>query len=250
MPVGIGGEKGWWCPSLDDAGNGTTTLSDLSGFGANGTLTQNAAPNMGAGDWVADTSSGGVRCLQLDNTKFVTIPFTGFNSKTLITFSIWLKRRVSAASVHAGASRSGATTVFGVQRYNDGISYSNATGSGTLAYGYASSAGTSWCHTLIEYDGSKTGNARLTLWLDGVATAMTYVGSQPTSLYSSWTVLDIGRNRYGASTIEYSDGRFDDCRVFERLLSSTEKTALASKRGYQPSTSRRKSAQPSIRSTF
>ena len=49
------GLQGWWCPSLDDAGNGTTTLTDLSGNGNHGTLT-NMDP---ATDWVADTRMAG-----------------------------------------------------------------------------------------------------------------------------------------------------------------------------------------------
>ena len=64
MPTGIGNELAWWCPSLDETGNGTTTLYDLVGS-VNGTLT-----NMDAStDWVADTASGGVRCLDFDGTN-------------------------------------------------------------------------------------------------------------------------------------------------------------------------------------
>lgn len=53
-----------WIPSLDDVGNGTTTLNDLIGS-RDGTLT-----NMDAGtDWVADTGAGGVRALDFDATN-------------------------------------------------------------------------------------------------------------------------------------------------------------------------------------
>ena len=51
LPVGLGDEVGWWCPSLDDTGNGTVTLNDLSGSGDDGTLTNMDA----ATDWVSDT---------------------------------------------------------------------------------------------------------------------------------------------------------------------------------------------------
>jgi len=57
--------QGWWCPSLDTSGNGTTTLTDLSGNGNNGTLTNMDA----ATDWVADTDNGGVRALALSGTS-------------------------------------------------------------------------------------------------------------------------------------------------------------------------------------
>ena len=58
-----------WIPSLDTAGNGTTTLNDLIGS-RDGTLT-----NMDAStDWVADTGSGGVRALDFDATNdFATL---------------------------------------------------------------------------------------------------------------------------------------------------------------------------------
>jgi hypothetical protein len=58
-----------WIPSLDTAGNGTTTLNDLIGS-RHGTLT-----NMDAGtDWVSDTGAGGVRALDFDDTNdFATL---------------------------------------------------------------------------------------------------------------------------------------------------------------------------------
>lgn len=49
--------QGWWCPSLDTAGNGTTTLTDLSGNGNDLAIT---SPNI-ANTWITDTSNGGVR---------------------------------------------------------------------------------------------------------------------------------------------------------------------------------------------
>ena len=54
-----------WIPSLDTAGNGTTTLTDLTGNGYDGTLTNMDA----ATDWVADTDAGGVRALDFDGVN-------------------------------------------------------------------------------------------------------------------------------------------------------------------------------------
>jgi hypothetical protein len=53
-----------WIPSLDTAGNGTTTLTDLVGSN-DGTLTNMDA----ATDWVSDTSNGGVRALDFDGSN-------------------------------------------------------------------------------------------------------------------------------------------------------------------------------------
>lgn len=53
-----------WCPSYDDDGNGTTTLTDLVGTN-DGTLV-NFALTGSTSNWVADTDSGGVRALDFD----------------------------------------------------------------------------------------------------------------------------------------------------------------------------------------
>ena len=80
------GLQGWWCPSLDTSGNGTTTLTDLSGNGNNGTLTNMDA----ATDWVADTDSGGVRALDFDGIDdYVAIP--ELSSSGDFSISFWVK---------------------------------------------------------------------------------------------------------------------------------------------------------------
>ena len=80
------GLQGWWCPSLDTSGNGTTTLTDLSGNGNNGTLTNMDA----ATDWVADTDNGGVRALDFDGIDdYVALPEQTFASDFAI--SLWVK---------------------------------------------------------------------------------------------------------------------------------------------------------------
>lgn len=59
-----------WIPSLDDAGNGTTTLNDLIGS-RDGTLTNMATPSS---NWVADTGAGGIRRIDFDDTNdFATL---------------------------------------------------------------------------------------------------------------------------------------------------------------------------------
>ena len=76
-----------WIPSLDTAGNGTTTLTDLVGSN-DGTLT-----NMDAADWVADTDAGGVRALDFDGTNDRVIGALGAHQTALnsnvFSVSIW-----------------------------------------------------------------------------------------------------------------------------------------------------------------
>lgn len=89
--------QGWWCPSLDTAGNGTTTLTDLSGNGNNGTLTNMDA----ATDWVADTASGGVRALDFAaGSEYVRINNAETGTNLATSLSIWVYfRSVSLNSV-------------------------------------------------------------------------------------------------------------------------------------------------------
>ena len=78
--------QGWWCPSLDTAGNGTLTLTDLSGNGNHGTLTNMDA----ATDWVADTDSGGVRALDFNRalSQYVDCGQVIFSGE--FTLSAWV----------------------------------------------------------------------------------------------------------------------------------------------------------------
>ncbi len=56
MPIGIGGEQIWLCPSLDTVGQGTTTLTDLSGNGRH-TVMQNKSGS----DWQVQNGKQSIR---------------------------------------------------------------------------------------------------------------------------------------------------------------------------------------------
>jgi hypothetical protein len=72
-----------WCPSLDTAGNGTTTLTDLVG-GSNGTLT-NMVP---ASDWTDDGS--GLWSLDFDGSNDYVALSSGVALGTLHSVSEWV----------------------------------------------------------------------------------------------------------------------------------------------------------------
>lgn len=245
MARGIGGEIGWWCPSLDDVGNGTTTLTDLSGVGGHGTLT---SPMTGS-DWVSDTTSGGIRALSFDTTKWVSIPFTGINSVSAFTMSAWLKRNTAGAEVTITQCLPTVLQVTGIEHYLDGFVYGDVANGNVN--GRIASAGTNWTHVIIQFDGTAIGNAnRLKMWVNGIAASLSFTGTIPiaTQNYSGQPLM-LGRIRY-SNTGRFSAGRIDDVRMFSRQLSTVEITALSSMRGYQPPSQRRRSAQRSIRSTF
>ncbi len=87
-----------WCPSRDDAGNGTTTLHEEIG-GADGTLT-NFALTGSTSNWVADTDNGGVRCIAPDGSNdYIQSHFMPDGTQQM-SLSVWCK--YSAASQFVG----------------------------------------------------------------------------------------------------------------------------------------------------
>lgn len=233
MPTGIGGEVGWWCPSLDDSGNGTTTLNDLAGS-STGTF----AGGLTSGAWTADTTAGGVRAIALASGGYVDIPFTAMNSQSIVTMSAWMKRAASNSEMLITQCITASLNITGLEMYSDGNFYANFGSTAGWGYKVVSCPGTDWVHLLIQIDGTATGNDRLRIWADGVEKIGVQSGTYGTTVndYSGYD-LEIGRIQYfGGPQGRVSTGRFDDVRVFQRVLTSEEKTALASMRGYQPAT--------------
>jgi hypothetical protein len=196
-----------WIPSLDAAGNGTTTLTDLVGSRP-GTLTDMDA----ATDWVSDTEAGGVRALDFDGTndKISGVPM--FSSASWAV-SLWLKMNATTE----GSNRS----IFGNLQFNTSgfliqKRRSNAA-DGTqnkLIFSYAPYTPNYslsvfptgvWSHVCFSYDGSS-----YTGWINGVeqfSSVAAFV--QPSS--GDWTFC--GRSS-GLLDAFYS-GRLDDARVFD-----------------------------------
>ena len=245
MSTGIGGEVLWWCPSLDTAGNGTTTLTDLSSSGYNGTLTNMDA----ATDWVADTGSGGVRALDFDGSNdYVTGLSTAVQSLSVASVSFWVKTTTEARLgfsiyeqnginnglfIGLGQNISGAFT-------NELITFVRVvSGTATNQVAYTTATRTevfdgNWHHVCMIF------NSAYTLYLDGTSKSLSFSGSDNGAFSSGITGLNrvtIAARDVSASRVPLL-GRMDDVRVFDRAISASEITALASKRGYEPPTGR------------
>lgn len=222
----VGGEVLWICPSLDDIGNGTLIARDLTTNRNHGILT-----NMDVGDWVADTGSGGVRALDFDGVNDV-ITLTNLPViSTVATQSYWFKRNATFShGPFIGFGVAGTdTNRFVIQPWTDGNVYISFNGS---VWAFFGSNDINWHHLLVQYDGSQAGNSsRVQVWLDGVAVSLSFTGTVPSSI-GTYTGYRIGRTFNGVD--QFGSGRIDDIRIFPRNLSSTERTALASQRGYQP----------------
>jgi hypothetical protein len=222
MPRGIGGELLWWCPSLDDSGNGTNTLNDLSGNGRNGTLTDMDA----ATDWVGDTASGGVRALDFDGTNDRVTSATIANQSAL-TISAWINTSASTRSgiVSIGASGAGAymdvlaTGVLRCAIENNLTSFIFRDSSSVVS-------GQGWRHVAMTATVSAV-NVFVS------ASNVTTGGS------ASGTILQIALGTVNAARGFLSpyggflSARLDDMRIFGRVLTQAEITNLASRRGYQ-----------------
>jgi hypothetical protein len=191
-----------WIPSLDTAGNGTNTLTDLVGSN-NGTLTNMDA----ATDWVADTTAGGVRALDFDGSNdrvdFGTIAGQAFNDTADFSVSCWVLAR----------STTGERGI--VTRINSSDQgWALCVSSGTVRFpfwnmgpSYAISVDT-WYHVV----GVSSGGTR-TLYVDGVLRASNADGNITTS-----SVATVMGRYYGDIAGFILNGRLDDARVFNVAL--------------------------------
>lgn len=239
MPTGIGGEIAWWCPSLDDSGNGTTTLNDLIGS-KHATLT-NFALTGSSSNWVADIDSGGIRALDFDNVNdYANIGSVDvLPSSGALSLSWWEKHTSSAGTYQsrfrfriAGVARSFLlfrSTAGGYER----VSWvGHATGDyirASTAPTIAASVGV-WNHFVLTAT-SLTSNTvgDWALWVNGAA--QTVVAGSASSAFGN------ASSRIGVDGLgdDPANCRLDDIRVFTEVISGTKISSLYSKRGYQPS---------------
>lgn len=211
-----------WVPSLDDAGNGTTTLNDLAGTNQ-GTLT-NMVP---ASDWVADSVSSGVRALSFDGVNdHVAFASSSFAANMAqLSMSAWIRRpMVGTLGPFFGLGNGTATNRIEIQPWNDNLLYVTFTSS---IYAWIS-LDQNWHHYAVVYDGTQTGNSnRLKIYRDGVLQTASFVGTIPATVGSASLTPRIGLSHAGS----YGAGRVDDLRLFSALLDASDVTFLAQQRG-------------------
>lgn len=231
MPRGLGGEVLWFCPSLDDSGNGTTTLNDFSGGGLNGTLA-NFALSGSTSNWVADTANSGVRAIASDGSNDI-ITASAIPSLTGDCFwCAWISPRstspdaliLSTRNINTGASRNGITLYW---RDNGG----NNVAAEVVRNGTRYTATLTTTLTLNQWYfvwGQRLASTGVvTVGVDGVGSA-SVAGTTATITHEVGPSLCNWRDYSGGPFA----GKFDDLRVFNRIPTSTEQTALKSKRGY------------------
>jgi len=226
MPTGIGGEIGWWCPSLDDSGNGTTTLNDLIGSN-HGTLT-NMSLTGSTSNWVADTDSGGVRAIAVDgiNDRIQVAR----QSSLPLSLSIWFKPR-SHKTWHTLYSNDESITgprLLWILVQTSGSNYTLSYYTGTYFNSSTITVPTaSWSHfgTNISITGA------VEFYFNGSAIGSNVAGIGGTTGLAAGIMGSSGLGPLGFNAA----GMFDDFRIFNAARTAGQFALLASKRAYEPS---------------
>jgi hypothetical protein len=199
-----------WIPSLDTAGNGTTTLTDLVGTTGNGTLT-NFALTGSTSNWVADTDAGGVRAIACDGSNdYVAIP-TVFQA-SVKSFSFWVKGAAQFdARVFAGGNSGTGTTVYGLGSGNGDMSKLRAFVRSDAGGGMINAESTitvfdnTW-HHVVWIDNAGT----VALYVDGVLDGTSFSYTPATLTANVGAIAALLRTSLGFHFV----GRFDDIRAF------------------------------------
>ena len=233
MPTGIGGEKLWLCPTLDDSAN------DLSGNSNNGTY------NGGMGT-VADTSNGGTKAYSFTSDDFIDVSGLDLGGLNKFTWSAWIYddypywayQHHNGMFSHRFASNGFTDEIYFFSRTTSSIYFQVNNGAdGSEVYG---SNYQSWIHACIVYDGTQaSSNDRIKYYVNGTLQTYTSTFSVPASLATT-TVTPVTRIGHYASvattdSVHYFNGKQDDIRVFDRALSTSEITHLATSRGIEGS---------------
>ena len=219
-----------WIPSLDDSGNGTTTLTDLVGSN-NGTLT-NMDP---ATDWVADTDAGGVRALDFDGANDLATTSVP-QSMSAISLSAWMRHNYSGAGsgltqrIMFGWTNTGVKSAFnvGVGRIVAGdIKFLFRSENGATREICTTVGGTDdgeWHHIVCCY--SISGD-EMAIYIDGDDVALTTVSATGTTdtVAAEFPAYIGALNNRGTPEL-YFPGRLDDIRLFEQTLDATDAAAL------------------------
>lgn len=233
MPVGIGGEITWICPSLDNVGNGTTTAFDQTGNNYDGTFV-----SLPTTAWTPDTNNGGVRCIALDGFGYLSLgnpAALGLDRTNPFSISAWVKLPSGAISFFPLISKlptSSPYTGWEVP-FNDGSGRTsiylintwavNGINTGT-AHADFNPAG-AWCHFCVTYDGSSNASGINFYWNGILRTKFSALNNFTASMTNALSVL-IG-SRDGTQQSPFS---FDDLRIVNRAILSNEITHLASSR--------------------
>lgn len=243
----LGGEVLWICPTHDDIGVGTVVARDLTTNRNHGILTNMDPPT----DWVSDTANGGTRALDFDGVNdYVRIgdvldsAFVGAAAR--FTVAAWIyptengNRVIIAKNADSNFAENQRQWDF---RYTSGqldfVWFGDLLAANfRLVRSTATIPLNTWTHVAATFDAAiANADQKVNLFINGESASYTIpiTGGSPVSIQNATAPLAIGAmvNSAGTSSFQNFQGRIDDARIFNRILTQTEITALASQRGYQ-----------------
>ena len=223
MPTGLGDEKLWLCPSLDNV----TPFNDLSDQGNNGTA-------VGGLTTIADSSSGGAYAYDFDGTNdYITVPAGLACGTGDITMSAWFnttKTTFSAiVSTFLGNGTGMTTNGVALWQRNNGVYGAIADPSARAVLPERGTTSiNNWYHYCVTFD--RSGNA--TQYLNGTMLGTYNISSRSGSIVCN--PLFVGKSHViNGQPEELFDGKIDDVRVYDRVLTQSEITHLATARGIE-----------------
>ena len=225
LPTGLGGEQLWLCPTLDNA----TPFNDQSDQGNNGTA-------VGGLSTVADTGSGGAYAYDFDGQNdYITYPIAAIDSANSIgSVSAWVKTGSTAnpGGQIIGGSDTASTNAWSHLRLDSGeptvVTYS----SGQVGEKQSSTNvnDSNWHHVCAVGDGSNH-----SIYIDGTLASSTWVGTNYGNRWLGYPAgMDsglVGALVRSSGTGNLFDGQMDDIRVYNRVLTQSEVSWLATERG-------------------
>ena len=228
---GLGGEQLWLCPSIQGSAN------DLSGNGNDGVLGTSVTI-------VADTSNGGTLAYNFPDiagTNTITINDFDIGGLSELTWSAWIyDESDNAASTHSsffswrrtGGSGNDDILFFNYERSWLGFQVNNGADGGAA---YTPVYYQAWKHYCVVFDGTNpTATDRLNLYVNGVAqtpdTTFSYPATTASPSGTSYAEIGdyVGSGNHGLFNFK---GKQDDIRIYDRAITQSEITHLATSRG-------------------
>lgn len=211
-PVGLGDEKIWLCPTLDDS------VNDISGNNNNGIY-------QGGMGTVADTGEGGTLAYSFDGSNDY-IDTTGFSiSHAAYSVSLWMNlsgpsNQTQVTFNTSNGSENRRSCNIGIGSTGVAIGGHQTTSGNYFVFATTVVNNAGWKHVLYTYNGSN-----LEIFVDGISEGT--VSAVDSNLPQS--VGYIGR--IGGSSPSWLYGKLDDIRAYDRAVTQEEITHLASQRG-------------------
>ena len=238
MAVGLGGEQLWLSPTV---ANNVNPFNDQSGQGNNGTA-------QGGLSTVADTGAGGAYCYDFDGTDDYIdcgniLDGASGGNDSAVSYTSWMLLDSYSNNNNAyGTAWMGKCNTVS----NGGYVLGNVQGVIALVRFPNNSTGaqyletkssvaeiplSTWKHVAVTYSGCETTGCTV-IYIDGVVVSITETNSSyGIGMGTNTDALKIGTTLSSMTFKRMMNGKIDDLRVYNRVITQAEITHLATSRG-------------------